>query len=58
MDIQLHDMRLHETITVTLGPANFTIIRVHGGWLYYNYDGSSTFVPWISPTESNEQLKK
>ena len=39
----IYDMKLHEQLEIDNG---INTLRVPGGWLYMNYNSSTTFVPW------------
>jgi len=56
-ELNIYELGLHEEAIVLAGPSEYRVLRVAGGWIYYNprLDSSqmnSTFVPF-----DNEYLK-
>ena len=57
-DKSIYEMKLHEEVVVVAGPSEYRVLRVAGGWIYYNprldsNQMNSTFVPF-----DNEYLKR
>ena len=47
----IYNLELHETLELNLGICSYAIIRVEGGWIYFNprldrNQMNSTFVPF------------
>jgi len=49
--MHLYEMKLHDEVELKVGPSEYRILRVPGGWIYYNprldqRQMNSTFVPF------------
>jgi len=55
----IYEIKLHEETVITIGPAEYRVLRVPGGWIYYNprLDNdqmNSTFVPFDNEFQKQE----
>ena len=69
---KLHNMKLHDTVSLDTDPTNVMIMRVPGGWVYRfferhssyndgqwveNYVVDSVFVDWSNEFNTNGEKK-